>query len=222
MPKKPWHTLESDLFFRNNSPYLLVSDYYNKVPLVSIQSDTTIVHLEPLFEKYGISLLFITSNGTQFTSTLFQEFSKSYSFVHVMSSPYFPKANGFIERTVEKVKSHVQKCKEPGSGPYIACCACAAPLSTTTEGDNNGKLQRREEKLKLKYDKTSKQFPVIHPDDPVCVLNLHSHKWEPGIVKYHSESPPSYVVDVAAAPAGVTAAKFALQEKMLPYTIAVT
>ena len=107
VPKKPWHTLESNLFFRKNSPYLLVSDYYNKFPLVSIQSDTTIVHLEPIFEKYGISLLVITSNGTQFTSTLFQEFSKSYSFVHVMTSPYFPKANGFIERTVQKVKSHV-------------------------------------------------------------------------------------------------------------------
>ena len=55
MPKKPWHTVGSDLFYKNTSPYLLVSDYYNKFPLVrnldTIQSDTTIVHLKSIFEK---------------------------------------------------------------------------------------------------------------------------------------------------------------------------
>ena len=44
IPPKPWHTLGSDVFFWNNLPYLLVSDYYSKFPLVrkldSIRSDT--------------------------------------------------------------------------------------------------------------------------------------------------------------------------------------
>ena len=58
VPQKPWHTLGSDLFFWNNSPYLLVSDYYSKFPLVrklsNIRSHTTIAHLKSIFEEHGI------------------------------------------------------------------------------------------------------------------------------------------------------------------------
>ena len=38
---------------------------------------------------------------------------------------------------------------------------------------------------------------MIRPDDQVRVLNPHSHKWEPGIVKCHAETLHSYVVDMA-------------------------
>jgi len=102
--QKPWHTLGSDLLFWNNSPYLLVSDFYSIFPLVrklnDIRSDTTMVHLKSIFGEHGIPSKLITSNGTQLTSTLFRESSKAYGFVHVTTSPYFPQANGFIERTV--------------------------------------------------------------------------------------------------------------------------
>ncbi|KXJ16873.1 hypothetical protein AC249_AIPGENE3746 [Exaiptasia diaphana] len=44
IPSKPWHTLGSDLFFWNGSPYLLISDYFSKFPIVrklnNIQSST--------------------------------------------------------------------------------------------------------------------------------------------------------------------------------------
>ena len=32
IPPKPWHTLRCDLFFWNNSAYLLLSDYYSNFP----------------------------------------------------------------------------------------------------------------------------------------------------------------------------------------------
>ena len=71
IPQKLWHTLRSDLFFWNNSPYLLVSDYYSKFPLVrklnSIRLDTTIAHLKSIFEEHGIPSKLITGNDTQFT-----------------------------------------------------------------------------------------------------------------------------------------------------------
>ena len=222
VPQKPWHTLGSDLFFWNNSPYLLVSDYYSKFPLVrklnDIRSDTTIAHLKSLFEEHGIPSKLITGNDTQFTSTLFQKFSNAYGFVHVTTSPYFSQANGFIERTVQTVKGLLQKCKESGSDPHLAMlCLRSTPLdhnipspaellnsrvyqtnlpaiskpslSLSADGDINAKLQTRQEKQKSQYDKTSKHLPVIRPDDPVRVLNPHSHKWEPGIVKCHTETP---------------------------------
>lgn len=230
VPQKPWHTLGSDLFFWNNSPYLLLSDYYSKFPLVrkldNIRSDTTIAHLKSIFEEHGIPSKIITGNDTQFTSALFQEFSSSYGFEHRTTSPYFPQANGFIERTVQTVKNLLQKCKESGADPHLAMlCLRSTPLdhsipspaellnsrvyqanlpaiskpslSLSADGDINSKLQTRQEKQKSQYDKTSKPFPAIHPEDPVRVLNPHSRKWEPGVVRCNTQAPRSYVVDMA-------------------------
>ena len=230
VPQKPWHTLGSDLFFWNNSPYLLVSDYYSKFPLArklsDIRSDTTFANLKSIFEEHGIPSKLITGNDTQFTSTLFQKFSNAYGFVHVTTSPYFSQANGFIERTLQTVKGLLQKYKKSGSDPHLAMlCLHSTPLdhnipspavllnsrvyqtnlpaiskpsvSLPADGGINAKLQTRQEKQKSQYDKTSKHLPVIRPDDPVHFLNPHSHKWEPGIVKCHAETPHSYVVDMA-------------------------
>ena len=70
-------------------------------------------------------------------------------------------------------------------------------LSLSADGDTNAKLQTRQEKQWLQYDKTSKQLSILHPEDPVRVLNPLSHKWEPGIVKCHADTPRSYVVTMA-------------------------
>ena len=93
IPQKPWHTLGCDIFFWNNSPYLLLSDYYSKFPLVrklsNIRSDTTIAHLKFIFEEHGIPNKLVTGNDTQFTSALFQEFCSTYGVIHVTTSPYY-------------------------------------------------------------------------------------------------------------------------------------
>ena len=115
VPRIPWHTLGSDLFFWNNSTYLLVSDYYSKFSVVrklnNLQSNTTIAHLKAIFEEHGIPSKLVTGNDTQYTSAAFKDFSSTYSFVHITTSPYYPQANGFIERTVQTVKNVLQNCK---------------------------------------------------------------------------------------------------------------
>ena len=133
IPQKPWHTLGCDLFFWNNSSYLLLSDYYSKFSLVrklnNIRSDTTIAHQKSIFEEHGIPSKLVTGNDTQFTSALFQEFRETYGFNHVTTSPYYPQANGFIERSVQTVKNLLQKCKESGADPHLAMsCLRSTPL----------------------------------------------------------------------------------------------
>ena len=87
------------------------------------------VYCSLVFAEHGIPSKVISGNDTQFTSSLFQEFSKSYSFVHATTSPYFPQANGFIERTLQTVKGQLQKCKESGSDPHLAMpCLRSTPL----------------------------------------------------------------------------------------------
>lgn len=133
VPQRPWHTLGSDLFFWNNSAYLIVCDYFSKFPLIrklnNIQSITTIAHLKSMFEEHGIPNKLITGNDTQFTSTAFKDFSRQYGFVHVTTSPYYPQANGFIKRNVETVKNLLQKCKESGADPHLAMlCLRTTPI----------------------------------------------------------------------------------------------
>ena len=98
--------------------------------LDNILSDTTVTHLKSTFEEHGIPSKLIPGNDTQFTSTLFQGFSSTYRFVHVMTSPYFPQANDFIERAMQTVKGLLQQCKESGSDPHLAMlCLRSTPLN---------------------------------------------------------------------------------------------
>ena len=142
------------------------------------------------------------------------------------TSPYFPQANGFIERTVQAVKNLLQKCKESGADPHLAMlCMRRTPidhsipspaellnsrvyqtnvpavskrsLSLSADGEVNTKLQTRQEQQKTQYDKTSKTLPAVYPDEQVCVLDPHSHKWDPGVIKNTAQTPRSYVVVMA-------------------------
>ena len=81
VPPKPWHTLGSDLFFWNNGSYLII-DYYSKFPVVrklhDVTSITVIKHMKSIFEEYGISEKLVTGHDTQFTSSTFGDFSRTY------------------------------------------------------------------------------------------------------------------------------------------------
>ena len=132
--QRPWHTLGSDIFFWNNTNFLLVIDYYSKFPVVktltSLQSSAVIAHLKSVFKEHGIPSKLVTDNGSQYTSAAFQEFSRNYEFIHVTSNPLYPQSNGFSERAVQTVKDLFHKCKESGQDPHLAMlCLRSTPLS---------------------------------------------------------------------------------------------
>ena len=132
--QNPWHTLDSDLFFWNNASYLLISYYCGKFSLVrklnyNINSNKTIAHLKSVFEEHGIPNKLITENDTQFTSVAFQEFSRTYGFIHFTTSLYFPQWDGVIERTVQTNHNLFQKSKESDADPHLAMlCLRSTPL----------------------------------------------------------------------------------------------
>ncbi|KAL9987326.1 hypothetical protein ACROYT_G001612 [Oculina patagonica] len=163
-----------------------------------MQSDTTVAHLKAIFEEHGIPSKLVTGNDTQFTSAHFQEFSSTYGFVHVTTSPYFPQANSFIERTVQTVKNLIQKCKESGADPHLTmlCMRSTSPdhnIPSPSELLNS----TRQDQQKSQYDKTSKILPALHPDNAVRVRNPQSHKWDPGVIESTVQTPRSYVVAMA-------------------------
>ena len=110
------------------------------------------------------------------------------------------------------MKDLLHNCKESSQDPHLAMlCLHSTPLSHdlpspsellngqlyhtnlpavskpsfTEDGDINIKLQLRQDKQKVQYDKTAQQ-PLcwLFPEDCIYVFNLASGMWTPGIVQH--------------------------------------
>ena len=104
IPSRPWQITGTDLFWWNNTNYLLVVDYYRNFSeicrLHNTQSSTVIQHTKSIFARYGIPEVVISDNGPQYASQEYEEFTNTRGFCHNTSSSAYPQSNGLAERTV--------------------------------------------------------------------------------------------------------------------------
>ena len=113
-PSVPWERLHADFTgpFMNKM-FLIVVDAYSKwlevVPLSAATSEGTIEHLRSIFATHGLPRVFVTDNGSQFTSGEFEAFMKGNRIRHIRSSPYHPSSNGLAERAVQSFKEHLKR-----------------------------------------------------------------------------------------------------------------
>lgn len=98
--------------------YMVIVDAYSKWPeayiMRSITSERTIEILRSVFARYGLPQIMVTDNGTQFTSTEFQEFVNQNGIVHKRSAPYHPSTNGQAERFVQSLKQGMRAARSDG------------------------------------------------------------------------------------------------------------
>ena len=101
LPDYPWEKLATDLFHHNGTNYILLVDYFSRYVEVQKLSNTTsagvIAFLKAMFSRHGIPMTLMSDNGPQFSSKEFQDFSSTYHFNHITSSPHFPQSNGLAE-----------------------------------------------------------------------------------------------------------------------------
>ena len=92
-PKRPWARIHID----HAGPFqgklfLLVVDAHSKwmevVTVPSTSSQVTIKALKPMFSCHGLPELIVSDNGTAFTSSEFQEFTKRNGIRHLTTAPY--------------------------------------------------------------------------------------------------------------------------------------
>ena len=98
-------------------PHLIVVDYYSfpvfEHPLSSLATTSVITAFKIIFSDTGVPMTLATHNALCFTSEEFEEFAKSWNFIHITSSPRYPKGNAHAEKAVGMVKQIYNCCEDP-------------------------------------------------------------------------------------------------------------
>ena len=216
--------MSADLFKVNNFLYIVIADYYSKFPFVKKLNNltaTTVVNVvRSIFSEQGIPETLICDNGTQFTSSQFQDLAKKYGFRVVTSSQYYPKGHGFIERQVQTVKKILLKCKESGTDPSLVLLSLrSTPLSATLKSpaELNGRmfkttlpakihppnsrhetrdllLTQQKKQVNL-YNRDSKEKPNLFQNQAVQVQDPLKKTWSPARVVEFGPTPRSYITE---------------------------
>ncbi|XP_054260334.1 uncharacterized protein K02A2.6-like [Macrosteles quadrilineatus] len=72
--------------------------------------------LRKTFATFGLPLVLVSDNGSQFTSSTFRQFlsANGYGVVHKTTAPYHPSSNGQAERYVQTIKKSLKAMEEEG------------------------------------------------------------------------------------------------------------
>ncbi|KAL9953715.1 hypothetical protein ACROYT_G041171 [Oculina patagonica] len=195
--ERPWSKIAADLFEYQGNSYLLCVDYFSKWievdKLDDFTSRNTISYLKSQFSRHGIPDQLITDNGSQFTSSEFNAFTKCYGFEHTTSSPC----------TLSSSKRRGGKSSPDSENPAQERPQGAREIKHI--------LDNMKEKEKQQYDKhCGRELPSLHTGDVIRVQ--HGKQWKAATVLYKHSSPRSYVVQ---APDGT---KYRRNRKQLHFT----
>ena len=131
----PWQHLGADFMHFDGNEYLIIIDYYSKMPFVhkippsQCNAAKMISILKELFAEHGIHESLCSDNGPQFTSALFIEFAANWNFNHCTSAPTNPHSNGQAEAAMKIVMGLLTQSKYSGHDPYLALLAyCCTPV----------------------------------------------------------------------------------------------
>ena len=113
-----------DQFKLHGKDYIVIVDSYSDFIEVKMLEENTlstvIKFLKEQFSKHGLSDILVTDNGRQFTSQELKQFTHSWEFVHVSSSPHHHKSNGKVEAAVKVAKSLFKKSPEGQKKPLVS------------------------------------------------------------------------------------------------------
>lgn len=142
IPDRPWSRVAADQFKLHGKDYIVIVDFYSDFMAVKMQENTSsavIEFLKEQFRSHGIRDTLVTDNGPQFTSQEFKQFTHSWEFVHVSSSPHHHKSNGKVEAAVKVAKSLLKKALKDNKDPWLALLD---QRNTPTESQGSSPVQR--------------------------------------------------------------------------------
>lgn len=124
MPDKPWVHIAIDFMgpLPSGHNLLVMVDYFSRFVEVAIMKEITakltVQALHECFCRYGIPESIKSDNGPQFTSDVLQEFCKEYGIELRKTTPYWPQANGEVERANRALKKRLQISQETAGADW--------------------------------------------------------------------------------------------------------
>lgn len=227
VPSHAWHTIGADLFHFKGKWFIIISDYFSKMPFVRPVGNTSaaaaIKAMKNVFSENGIPVKLVSDNNP-FNTSEFLAFANKYGFSVVASSPEYPRGHGLIERHVQTVKKCMYKCDHSGQDFELAMLSLrATPLDshlpspaellngrkyrTTMPSTNIGvpaqaevrqRLEVRQTKAKETFDQHAKAKEDLAVNQPVRIYNKDSRRWDPAIVTGKADTPRSFIVQRGA------------------------
>ena len=218
--KKAWEIAGTDIYTFKDKKYLIIVDYYSRyietMLLKNELSETVILSMKSIFSRHGIPESVVSDNGRQFSSKEFIEFSQSYSFQHITSSPKHPQGNSVAERGVQTIKNILSKEDDPylglleyrstplSFGISPAELLMGRRLNTTVPEIPKG-LRRINQPKFIKFNKENKENNKKYRDNKYTIEKRELENNEEVFVKYlrkvakiayrSPESDRSYVLD---------------------------
>ena len=191
IPDRPWEKIGGDNFTVDNKAYLCTVDYYSsyfEVHRLNEKSTADITKkLRRHFAAHGIPNT-VVSDNSPFNSSEFKQFSKSYEFEHVTSSPTYPQSNGKVENLIKTEKRLMKKAnildlrntptEGMGSSPaqrmFGRRTRSLLPMAKSSlrpkiTGGVKKKLHARKEKQVRYYNRNTKELPPLRTGDTVRV-----------------------------------------------------
>ena len=140
--------------FPSGELLLVVIDEFSRFPEVEIVTTTSakavIPKLDNIFCRQGVPVVIKSDNGPPFNSSEFEQFASYLGFEHRKVTPYWPKANGEVERFMRTIgkairTAHIEKKNWKQALYQFLRQYRATPHSTTnvspSEALNNRKLK---------------------------------------------------------------------------------
>ena len=156
LPNAPWEEVAVDFVgpFPSGERLLVAVDEFSRFLEVEIVTSTSakavIPKLDSIFSRQGVPVVLKSDNGPPFNSSEFRQFANYLGFEHRKVTPYWPKANGEVERfmrTLEKAirAAHIEEGNWKQALYTFLRQYRATPHSTTStspsEALNNRKLK---------------------------------------------------------------------------------
>ncbi len=117
LPDKPWDKIAIDICgpLPSGESIIAIVDYYSRWPEAKVMRTTStrsiLNWLNEVFATWGYPRKLKTDNGPQFTSTEFKEQMDEWGIKHVKTIPYWPQANGLVERMNRVIMKAVKVAK---------------------------------------------------------------------------------------------------------------
>ncbi|KXJ26285.1 Uncharacterized protein K02A2.6 [Exaiptasia diaphana] len=112
-PTRPWQRVHVDFAEKGGVMFLILIDAHSKwievTPMSSTTAERTIDVLRSCFGRYGLPEQLVSDNGPQFTSREFKLFMERNGIKHKLMPPYHPSSNGAAGRSVQIVKTGLEK-----------------------------------------------------------------------------------------------------------------